>query len=146
VGGVWPPQSAIEVQAGVNNTASDHFPVGLPVDATAGGLGISDLSFLSADGARAAMDRLDTALAMVSEHRGRVGAMSNRMQSAAQGLLAAFEAESAARSRIADADVATTTAELALEEIRLRTATALFVQSSREERGRVLALLVPPRS
>lgn len=128
VGDLWPPVEEVVVQAGINDTADDNYDTGLPVDANATALGLRTLNLSTQQDAMDALDDLDTALQRVSISRAKVGAVTNRMEHTINYLLGAAHAETAARSRILDTDLASTTADLARSQILNDLSTALWGQ------------------
>jgi flagellin len=83
---------------------------------------------------------IDQALARYSDGRAQLGAQQGRMASASANALAASQAARATRSRIADADFATETAEFSRAMILRQTGMALAAQANSEPRL-VLSLL-----
>ena len=75
-------------------------------------IGISGIDYRSIDGARDALDSIDQAMVKVSGARAELGANQNRLQSTINNLGTQKESLSAARSRIADTDVASETSAL----------------------------------
>ncbi len=75
-------------------------------------LGINGLSFASIDEARDAIETVDTAISKVFETRARLGASQNKLHATVNNLGLTRENLIAARSRIADADIAQETSEL----------------------------------
>lgn len=96
----------------------------------AGYIGIEDLNYSSIDDARDSMDRVDAALSQVLETRAKLGANQNRIQSTVSNLQIAKENLSAARSRIADTDVAMETSELVRKNILQQAGVAVLAQAN----------------
>lgn len=84
---------------------------------TAGNLGIKGIDYRSQDGAREALDSIDEAMRRVNESRADLGANQNKLQSTVNNLQIQRENYSAARSRIADTDVAAETSSLVSKNI-----------------------------
>ena len=141
VGSAWPPAQPLEVQAGINDTADDHFQTGLPVDATSVALGIRTLKLTTQQGAREALAALDSALQTVSQKRGELGGMVNRMHHTVSYHLVAIENEAGARSRIEDVDVAAASAQSARSEILTRMVISLWAQIDHLRKDSVFKLL-----
>jgi flagellin len=99
------------------------------MDAASLGLESSSVDGADPANALAAMDDLEAALASVSSHRADIGASSNRLMSAHQGLAVAVENTYAAQSRIMDVDYAKETAELTRTQILNQANNAMLVQS-----------------
>jgi flagellin len=109
--------TAVDVQVGINNVAAvDRISVALfNIGNTA--LAVSTNSVDTAANAQTALGSLDTAIASVNSMRSSVGAAQNRLNSALNQLEISVETNSAAESRIRDADFATETASLARQQV-----------------------------
>jgi len=83
---------------------------------------------------------LDTAIAGLDAKRSAIGATLNTLEFAVDSLANASQNASASRSRIADADYATETTELARTQIIAQAATAMLSQANQQSQS-VLALL-----
>lgn len=73
---------------------------------------------------------LDIGIEHLNVLRGRVGAMVNRLESAAENLQISMENVSAAESRIRNVDVANESAELTRNQILQQSATAMLTQAN----------------
>jgi flagellin len=94
----------------------------------------------TADTAQTAMDDLDTALNAINSKRAEFGATQNRFESVIGSLQQAAENQSAARSRIMDADFAAETANMTRGQILQQAGTAMLAQANSLPNG-VLTLL-----
>jgi len=104
-------------------------------------LDISASSYASvADDAGVALLSLDDALNEVDNYRARLGATANRLEHAANNLYSRVEAQSAARSRIEDADYAVESANLARAQVLQQAGTAMLSQANATTQN-VLSLL-----
>jgi flagellin len=84
---------------------------------------------------RASLTTLDAVMAAiqnVSEKRGNLGAINNRLETAVQNLAVSRENFSAAESRIRDVDVATASADLVRNQILQKTAAAVLGQANQQ--------------
>ncbi|MFN3697224.1 MAG: flagellin [Pseudobdellovibrio sp.] len=99
---------------------------------TADALGIAGLDFTSKDGARNGLAALDTAQMSVNGSRANLGAMQNRLSSAVDVIGTMSESLSAANSRIRDADIAQSTAELARNSVLLQGTTSVLSQANQQ--------------
>ncbi|ADI29378.1 flagellin [Methylotenera versatilis] len=97
-------------------------------------------SVTSAAAATAAISAIDTALASANTERAKLGAIQNRFESVVSNLQVSNENQSAAKSRIMDADFATETANLSRANILQQAGTAMLAQANSSPNG-VLALL-----
>lgn len=90
--------------------------------------------------ANAAISNLDSAIKALNGERSSMGAMINRLTYAADSLTNTSANQSAARSRILDADYAKTTTELARTQIIQQASTAMLAQANQQAQS-VLSLL-----
>ena len=90
--------------------------------------------------AQGALDSIDTAINAVNSQRGTFGAVQNRFENVVSTLMVATENQSAARSRIMDADYATETANLSRASILQQAGNAMVAQANQLPQ-QVLALL-----
>jgi flagellin len=86
------------------------------------------------------IDNIDTALDTVNGERATYGAVQNRFDAIISNLMVAHENQTAARSRIMDADFAVETANLSRGQILQQAGTAMIAQANSLPQG-VLALL-----
>jgi len=113
---------------------------------TALGLGLVErtgrfLANLStADGANRTIGVIDDALHRVSKQRADLGAYFNRLETAARGLMNAYENIQASESRIRDADMAETLVDLTKDQILTQSGTAMLAQANMKTRN-ILQLL-----
>ncbi|OQW50334.1 MAG: flagellin [Proteobacteria bacterium SG_bin7] len=99
-------------------------------DATTASLGIDGFDFSSAEGARSALDTIEEALSKVNGYRANLGAIQNRLISTDDNLGVAVENLSAANSRIRDADIAASTADLTKNNILLNATSTVLAQAN----------------
>ncbi len=97
-------------------------------------------SVTSAAAATTAITSIDTALDAINTTRATLGAVQNRFESVVSNLQIASENQSAAKSRIMDADFAAETAKLTRGQILQQAGTAMLAQANSLPNG-VLALL-----
>ncbi|MGY1489785.1 flagellin domain-containing protein [Methylobacillus pratensis] len=97
--------------------------------ATAAATGIA-ISGSAADNATAAITAIDTALDQVNTSRATLGAVQNRFESVISSLQVSVENQSAAKSRILDADFAAETANLTRAQILQQAGTAMLAQAN----------------
>ena len=140
----------VNAAASVVNATAVSAGSGLTVTATTtatgadGGVMGADLSAYLTLGANAqggaTIAALDVAIAGVASQRADFGAWMNRLEHTVDNLTQTSQNTSAARSRIADADYATETSELARTQIIAQAATAMLSQANQQAQS-VLALL-----
>lgn len=109
----------LEIQIGLHNNAElDRFNYDpAKTNASLDALGIGDLHTKDKASAQENLDKIDQAISTLSEHRSEMGALQNRLQSTINNNMIYSENLSAARSRIADVDIASETAELTKQNI-----------------------------
>jgi flagellin len=94
----------------------------------------------TAEGANRTIGLVDTSLNKISKQRADLGAYYNRMETAAKGLMSAYENIQASESRIRDADMAETMVELTKNQVLVQTSTAMLAQANQKSQS-VLQLL-----
>ncbi|PSL12344.1 flagellin [Marinobacterium halophilum] len=109
-------------------------------NATSVGNSVADIDISTVAGAQKAIDILDSALEQVSSIRGDLGAVSNRLDSTMSNLANISENQSAARSRIEDADFAAESANLSRAQVLQQAGTAMLSQANAAPQ-QVLSLL-----
>ena len=137
-------------QAGVgNNSGADVFSVTVKnADSTtldvfvanASDATVNDVNLLSQTSAGSASTAVDAAIATVSSERANLGAVSNRMASTMANLDQIRVNLTASKGRIADADFAAETANLAKGQILQQAATAMLAQANASKQ-QVLTLI-----
>ena len=137
-------------QAGVgNNSGADVFDVTVKnADATTLDLYVATsatddtntIGLLSQSSAGSAITAVDAAIATVSSERANLGAVSNRMASTMANLDQIRVNLTASKGRIADADFAAETANLAKGQILQQAATAMLAQANASKQ-QVLTLI-----
>lgn len=90
-----------------------------------GGVGVSTVT-----DALSAMARIENAINRITEIRAKFGAAQNRLESAIRNMENVIENQSAARSRIQDADFAKETANLTRTQILQQAGTAMLAQAN----------------
>lgn len=102
----------------------------LSTDATASALEIDGLGMESKGEARDLLAVVDEAVAKVGGMRANFGAIQNRLESTTNNLDIQIENLSAAKSRIADADIAHESAELASAQVLQSAAVSVLAQAN----------------
>ena len=149
-GGTVDTSETFSFQAGVgNNSGADVFDVTVKnADATTLDIFVAyasvatdnDVNLLSQSSAQTAIGLVDTAIATVSSERANLGAVSNRMASTMANLDQIRVNLTASKGRIADADFAAETANLAKGQILQQAATAMLAQANASKQ-QVLTLI-----
>lgn len=104
------------------------------------GLGMTNTTVASAQGASAAVTAVDSAISVIGGVRADLGAIQNRFQSTIRNLSSISENVSAARSRIKDTDFAVETAELTRNQILQQASTTVLSQANQRPQA-ALSLL-----
>ncbi|TDM09418.1 MAG: flagellin FliC [Ideonella sp. MAG2] len=126
----------MEFQIGANTNADDRVKV-----STANMVGNSDISAItgstasigastSAGGIDTVIDNIDAAIDTVNDQRAEFGAAQSRFEAIIGNLQQSVEAQSAARSRIMDADFAAETANMSRTQILQQAGTAMVAQAN----------------
>lgn len=87
-----------------------------------------------------AITNIDVAISKIDNFRATLGAIQNRFTATISNLQSSIENQSAAKSRIMDADFATETAQLSRAQILQQAGTAMLAQANQSTQG-VLKLL-----
>jgi flagellin len=104
------------------------------------GSSVADIDISTEAGAQAAIATIDAALQTITNTRGDMGAVQNRLESTIANLSSVSENVSAARSRIQDADFAAETANLTRTQILQQAGVAMLSQANSQPQM-VLSLL-----
>jgi len=121
------------IQIGIDSTSNSRIDLNdsLALDAvTSSTLGIASLSVTASAEALTALTTIETAIASVTQSRGKVGAVQNRLQRSVSALSISAENLQAAESSIRDADIAHEIAQLTRNQILVQTSTAMVGQSN----------------
>jgi flagellin len=102
------------------------------IKATTESLGIADFDFSDKNNARSALEVLEDAQRQVNGYRATLGAIQNRLVSTTSNLGVAIENFSAANSRIRDADIAQSTANLSRNNILLNASVGVLAQANQQ--------------
>ena len=130
--------ATLTFQVGANNTATDQIAVitaeltkDAKLTAVLGGTGgATPADIKSAANSTAALEKLDGMLATVNAKRAEFGATQNRFEAVIQTLQVSAENQTAARSRIMDADFASETAALTRAQVLQQAGTSMLSQAN----------------
>jgi flagellin len=123
----------ILIQVGIDSSANSRINLNAEVDLqaiTSSSLGIAGLSVTTAGAALTALETLNTSISVVTQGRGKVGAVQNRLVRTIANLSITVENLSAAESAIRDADIAEEVAFLTRNQILVQAATAMVGQAN----------------
>ncbi|MEE8483472.1 MAG: flagellin, partial [Nitrospinota bacterium] len=125
--------NSVVIQVGIQATSNDRISLNSEVDLTAitsTGLAIQNLSVTSVEGALSALSRLDSSIATVTDGRGRLGAVQNRLVHTIANLAVTAENLIAAESQIRDADYAAEISTFTRNQILVQASTAILAQAN----------------
>jgi flagellin len=117
-----PTSPEVDVQAGTNDSPESRIALNVIEDTSTASLGIDTADISTPGNALSAVESIQAAIATVSNTRGQIGALENRLESAYQNNSVSFENLKTTESRIGDTDYA-------LESARLAKNTQLFQAS-----------------
>ena len=129
--------AALTFQVGANNEANDQIAV--TTANLSGAASITDVidnatgankGITTAASALTALANVDKMLGMVNAKRAEFGAVQNRFQAVIENLQVSAENQTAARSRIMDADFASETASLTRSQVLQQAGTAMLSQAN----------------
>jgi flagellin len=123
-----------DIQVGINNEATqDRISFDSSnLNATLDELNVTGVDFKRKEGAQDSLQVVDDAQSKVAGFRAYLGALQNRFQSTIDNLGVQHENLSAANSRIRDADIASSTAEAARNNIMLQASTSVLAQANQQ--------------
>jgi flagellin len=120
-----------EFHVGANAGEENIITYTFDADASASTMGIESLTIDSQDDARDSLEDIDGALEQIGAIRANFGAMQSRFQSAESALGIQIENIEAAKSIIADVDIAFETSELAKSQVQQEAGIAVLAQAGR---------------
>jgi flagellin len=126
-------------QVGSANDSFSQIDVGFVAVSTAS-LSIDSLSLATTSDARAALTQVDSAIDILNNNRGALGAIQNRLGYAAANLSTTIENVQAAESVIRDVDMAAEMTTFTKNQILLQAGTAMLAQANAAPQN-VLSLL-----
>ncbi len=125
--------SQVLIQVGIDSGANSRINLNteIALDAvTSTSLGIENLSVTSAANALTTLDTINSAISTVTQGRGKVGAVQNRLTRAVGNISVSIENLQAAESAIRDADIAEEIATLTRNQILVQSSTAMVGQAN----------------
>ena len=123
----------ILIQVGLDSGVDSRINLNTQVNLTAvnaSSLLIAELSLTTAAGALTALDVINNAISSITQSRGKVGAVQNRLVRTISNLSITVENLQAAESSIRDADIAEEVAVLTRNQILVQAATAMVGQAN----------------
>ena len=123
----------IFIQVGIDSSADSRINLNTSINLTAvtsSSLSIDTLSVTSSEGALSALDSINTSIATVTQGRGKVGAVQNRLARTIANLSITVENLVAAESQMRDADIAHEVAMLTRNQILVQASTAMVGQAN----------------
>jgi flagellin len=121
----------LSFQAGANNGLDHRIAIGID-DMSSQALGVKGLDVSDQSSAQSLLDsgRIDEAISKVSNTRGNLGAVQNRLEHTIQNLSVTRENLAAAESRIRDTDIASEMMEFTRNQIMQQAGTAMLSQAN----------------
>lgn len=119
----------VGIDSGVNSRINLNEQINLTA-VTSTSLGIENLSVTAAAQALTTLDTINTAISQVTQARGSVGAVQNRLTRAVGNISVSIENLQAAESAIRDADIAAEIATLTRNQILVQSSTAMVGQAN----------------
>ena len=123
----------IFIQVGIDSSADSQINLNTSINlaaVTSSSLSIDTLSVTSSEGALSALDSINTSIATVTQGRGKVGAVQNRLARTISNLSITVENLVAAESQMRDADIAHEVAMLTRNQILVQASTAMVGQAN----------------
>ena len=121
------------IQVGIDSGTNSRINLNEQINLTAvtsSSLGIDSISVTGAAEALTTLDTINTAISQVTQARGQVGAVQNRLTRSVGNLSVSIENLQAAESSIRDADIAKEIADLTRNQILVQSATAMVGQAN----------------
>tara|TARA_B100000949_G_scaffold117357_1_gene103644 strand:- start:157 stop:1014 length:858 start_codon:yes stop_codon:yes gene_type:complete len=121
------------IQVGIDSGTNSRINLNEQINLTAvtsSSLGIDTISVTGAAEALTTLDTINTAISQVTQARGQVGAVQNRLTRSVGNLSVSIENLQAAESAIRDADIAKEIADLTRNQILVQSATAMVGQAN----------------
>ena len=125
--------SQIMIQVGLDSGANSRINLNEQIDlaaVTASSLSIDSLSVTTSAAALTALDEVNNAIGTVTQGRGKVGSVQNRLVRTVSNLSISIENLQAAESQIRDADIAEEVAMLTRNQIMVQASTAMVGQAN----------------
>lgn len=125
--------SQVLIQVGIDSGSNSRINLNteIALDAvTSTSLGIDTLSVTAAAEALTTLDTINSAITTVTQGRGKVGAVQNRLTRSVGNLSVSIENLQAAESAIRDADIAEEIATLTRNQILVQSSTAMVGQAN----------------
>ena len=123
-----------------DNVYTETIVLDVANDTSDDGNHIANVDIGTQDGAKDAIDILDSALTQITAAQAKLGSTQNRLQHNIDNLTAASSLTEQARGRITDADFALETSQLSKQQILSQAATSMLAQANQSKQS-VLALL-----
>ncbi|MBF0274877.1 MAG: flagellin FliC [Nitrospinae bacterium] len=120
-------------QVDIDNNAQSQINLNNYIDITnmdVTGLGLSTTSVTTSDNAVSALAFIDTAIDYITARRGSLGAVTNRLENTISNLEVVIENNTAADSRLRDADMAKEMSKFTRDQILVQTGTSMLAQAN----------------
>lgn len=120
-------------QVDIDNNAQSQINLNTYIDITnmdVTGLGISTTSVTTSDNAMSSLALIDNAIDYITARRGSLGAVTNRLENTISNLEVVIENNTAADSRLRDADMAKEMSRFTRDQILVQTGTSMLAQAN----------------
>ena len=122
--------SSMSVTVGADGSKMSTTDIGMASSSSFTALAAASVSVLSSTSAASALTNVKAAITDLATHRANVGANMSRLEAESSALAVQKDNISAARSRIADVDVAQESANFARQQILVQSGTAMLAQAN----------------
>ncbi|MBT5469526.1 MAG: hypothetical protein HOK41_02885 [Nitrospina sp.] len=135
-GSLAPDADPVNIQAGSGSGPANQISLNVVESVTTESLGISNADISSSQGALQAVDSFERVAQTLNSARGQVGAVGNRLASAANGLNSQIENLTQAESGLADTDLAEEVTRLQQGLLRFETSIRALASQIQNEQSR----------
>ena len=129
----------LALQIGASNATYNRMTVNI-IAMDSDSLGMSEISVITSEAARNSMDKIDGSITAVSEQRGSLGAMQNRLEHTVNSLRNQIENITAAESQIRDVDMAAEMVKYTKYRMLMQVSQSILTQANQTQQF-VLQLL-----
>ena len=126
-------QSSLDIQTGIGSSSNDRISItftsaSVTAIGSTGSSTLNSIDISSQTNAQNALDVIDAAIDDISSIRANVGTYQNRLSYAYNAAASAEENLVASKARIEDVDVASESAEVTAQQIKIKAASSLLAQ------------------
>jgi len=133
--------SAMRFQVGAQGESDQRIEMSIG-NMSSRGLGLENINLSTIDGANSALAAIDRASEMISDQRGSIGAVQNRLEHTMNNIGVSTENLASSESRIRDLDMAFEAMRRTQSSIMNQTSQAMMSQAMNLSRGHMMGLLM----